>query len=482
MRKTRNHEILCEVFDQRIGILEILNSPLSRIAADELQNSVSALESLIPKVGLTDVAERYQSFTDLLKAFCFLVRWITAVRSAEPEADRYLRAAKQIAADVRQIVQQEKNVFNTLIDSILSISQTEEVLDVGKKLASVPLPLPFTVKMAESANRVTENPKIERHQVTIVFASFTVGNQPFLNPHTIEPETLFDLNIEIRVSNWPDSTERLILEPVSVEPIGTYEMPRFVFERPNGNPPFVLQQSGRMLLHYPQAISSRPLEFRYRAFFESDENNFDMSVEGQRSLRVQSYDPRLNPITGLPELDLHLTEIRNELRKFPGINDESISDFLTILTRLAAIASSAIQDNMYPKKLTEAEFQNNLKEKLRMDARLASGLEEAPKAAGGITDLSYKKIRIELKVEPDVLVDEAYAENYLAQTNQYVTGSAKLLGILAILDCSEKKSGVGSVLNDIFLKVVPPPQGGSFPIVIGVIVVRGNLPKPSSLS
>jgi hypothetical protein len=53
---------------------------------------------------------------------------------------------------------------------------------------------------------------------------------------------------------------------------------------------------------------------------------------------------------------------------------------------------------------------------------------------------------------------------------------------LAILDGSLKIAAPGLVGNDIFVKAVVPPSGRGVPIRIGVIIVRGNLARPSDLS
>jgi hypothetical protein len=50
------------------------------------------------------------------------------------------------------------------------------------------------------------------------------------------------------------------------------------------------------------------------------------------------------------------------------------------------------------------------------------------------------------------------------------------------LDCSPKRERSGSVSNDVFLEILDPPHGGTFRVGVGVVIVRGNLAKPSDLS
>ena len=128
-------------------------------------------------------------------------------------------------------------------------------------------------------------------------------------------------------------------------------------------------------------------------------------------------------------------------------------------------------------------FQSKMKELLRADPRIGSELEEHPHVAGGITDLSYHRIRIELKVEAEHFVTVPDAQKYLGQTTQYVAGSDRRFGVLCVLDCSPKKTAPGSVANDIDLLTVPPPANLSgIALLVGVVIIRGNLATPSDLS
>ena len=124
-----------------------------------------------------------------------------------------------------------------------------------------------------------------------------------------------------------------------------------------------------------------------------------------------------------------------------------------------------------------------MKSFFRDDPRIGSELEDHPHAAGGITDLSFRRMRIELKVERNHYVELDDAHKYFGQTTQYVAGSDGKFGILCVLDCSKKKSAPGSVSNDIALVPVAPPRGGQGnDILVGVVIIRGNLQTPSSWS
>jgi hypothetical protein len=92
---------------------------------------------------------------------------------------------------------------------------------------------------------------------------------------------------------------------------------------------------------------------------------------------------------------------------------------------------------------------------LRSDRRIGSELEEHPHAAGGITDLSFRRVRLELKVESDQPVTCQNAQPYLEQTVQYVVGSDRRFGLLCVLDCSDKTAAPGSAAPTISSSIQP---------------------------
>jgi subtilase family serine protease len=104
-------------------------------------------------------------------------------------------------------------------------------------------------------------------------------------------------------------------------------------------------------------------------------------------------------------------------------------------------------------------------------------LQGHPEAAGGITDLTFRDIPIELKVENSKVLFPKDFKKYFNQTAAYAIGLGKRIGVLSVLEASQKKEPVGVVEDDIEVFV---HQTGNSPILIVVVVVRGGFPKPSS--
>jgi hypothetical protein len=365
---------------------------------------------------------------------------------------------------------------------IAELSDTDDVAEVAGLLLSTPLPLPM---FADSQKPVRAGETTQTHtsrpEIVVAFTSFRLDGKAFGNPQTVQPQVIFDLQVDVTVSQWPEMATTLELEAVSVEPAGTYELPKFSLQRPAVGPPYQVSATGRLLLQYPTAFYARPLEFAYRARFLPEIDDAHVFVQGHRHLRVQSFDPERDPQTGYKEVDTRVLELRNEVRMAAAFPDGDLDSFLLLLMTLGRIAGQSIQDSLFSGIWSESKFQAETKKLLRADARIGSQLEEHPHAGGGITDLSFRGIRLELKVESERPVDEEVAAEFSQQTVQYVAGSDRRLGVLAILDCSPKSVAPGSVANDIFIKTIQPPSG-RLPICVGVVIIRGNLARPSTLS
>jgi hypothetical protein len=486
MRRTRRNEILYSGYPSRIKAVEAVAAVLRRAgspealaaAAAELKGTASQLTS--PASGI-----RHRQVAILMEALTFLVRWVAAVRSAEVDADRFLRSAKVAARDVSRELDgnAEDECLERVVASISGLSDIDGVPDVARLLLCIPLPLPLFVEVQRPSPRehATARPA-KAAAVVVAFTCFQLNGVAFANPHTVQPDILYDLEVAVRVSHWPPAAQRLVLEVMSVEPPAAYALPTFSFDRPTGSPPFTVSQTGRLLVHHPIALYARPLQFTYKARFEPSDAESQVSVEGHRHLRMQCFDPARQPQSGYSLVDTRVLAIRDQVRTVVSVPDKELNDFLVLLTALGGIAGQSLQSNIFPRKYSEEEFQKELTKLLRQNPRIGSQLEEHPHAAGGITDLSFHGIRLELKSEQDQLVTVDSASAFVQQTAQYVSGSDRRLGILCILDCSAKTQAPGLVENDILLVPVPPPGGNGAPVLIVVVIIRGNLPRPSNLS
>jgi hypothetical protein len=486
MRRTRRDEILYWAYPSRIKAIEATAAVLRRAGSPEaLAAAAAELKSMAGQLTPPASGIRYHQVAILLEALTFLVRWVAAVRSAEIDADRFLRSAKLAARDVsRELAgNAEDESLGRVASRISDLSDVDGFPDIARLLLCIPLPLPLFAEVQRPfPHDRTPAAPAKAPAVVVAFTSFQLNGVAFGDPHTIQPDILYDLEVAVRVSHWPPVAQRLVLEVMSVEPPSAYALPTFSFHRPTGSAPFAVTQTGRLLVHHPIALYARPLQFTYKARFEPSDAESQVSVEGHRHLRMQCFDPAREPQSGYALVDTRVLAIRDQVRSRVSVPDRELNDFLVLLTALGGIAGQSLQSNIFPRQYPEEEFQKELTKLLRQNPRIGSALEEHPRAARGVTDLSFHGTRLELKSEQDQFVTAEAASVFIPQTAQYVSGSDRRLGILCILDCSAKTQAPGLVENDIFLVPVPPPGGNGAPVLIAVVIIRGNLPRPSDLS
>jgi hypothetical protein len=269
----------------------------------------------------------------------------------------------------------------------------------------------------------------------VAFIRFNIDGQPADETHFLTPKEAHDLEIEVRISRWPHQAQALCLAPLTIEARSTHDFPTFRFPRPAGDPPYHLTDRGRAVLHVAQGLRAQPFEFRYAANFEPAGVEQPVAVVGHRNLRMDGID---RPITGYHGIDRRLLEVRDAVRQRPLVTPEDVTNTLTLLAALGNLAGQAVQDNLFPKPLDGAAFHASVRSYLRQRPEIGSKLEEHPHAAGGATDLSFERIRLELKSENDRPLGLTDCQRYVGQSASYVAGSDKRIGVLCVLDGSRK--------------------------------------------
>jgi hypothetical protein len=290
---------------------------------------------------------------------------------------------------------------------------------------------------------------------------------------------VYDLELEVRVSRWPEGAQHLLVTPVSIEPRSSYEFPQFEWKRPAGEAPYRLRQHGRAVLNAAQGLTARPFEFRYAAAFKPETVEQPIAVVGQRTLLVEGIDLTQSPLTGYLGVDQKLIELRNTLRRLPGITAADLDNTLKVLIVLASLAARAVQDRLFRDATSEARFQSQARDELRREPQVAADLEEHPHVAGGITDLSFRGIPIELKYEDQTELSLQRCERFASQAASYAIGRGKRVAILCVLDNTPKRSAPSPAEEGIDLFALRTRKGE---VRVVTILIQGNLPRPSDLS
>lgn len=476
--------ILSQVFFARIQAVEALRKLGGGevVSAELLRQICTELDDASLRYGRASTATIYGAFSALLRIVLSLAEWRQAVLNAVPDGDRFLRSAvERHRLWLKEFG--EKDVAKSLVDASASLQSVATIADfesICKTLAGIPLPIGV---FSEERPRIPAGPEqVEERprptELSVAFVKFQLGGQPAANIHHLVPRELHDMEIEVRVSRWPEGATHLVLTPISAEPKSTYELSEFTFTKPSTEPPYTLIQTGRAALQIAQGLKSRPFEFKYTAAFQPASSEQPVAVVGHRTLLVEGFDIRANSITGYQPVDEKILLIRDLLRREGWANAEELSDILELLTSLGNLAGRAVQDAVFDGAWGEKEFQAQVRKDLRRLPRIGSDLEEHAAAAGGFTDLSLRGITIELKETGTRIKQMEDCRKYVEQAASYAVAKGKRVALLCILDTSAKNSAPWSAADGIDVLMSAPPAN----VAVITLVIQGNITRPSKLS
>lgn len=475
--------VLAQAYPSRIAAVEAITGHPQFAGGDELRAQAAAVTAAAALFGKAKAADDWRAFAVALEILGLLADWGEAVHTAAIDADRFLRAARlrhrTFAGD------SDLTPYGLALVAALEPIETE--VDVSAvptlRAAIAEIEMPVAIFGIEETSRfapqATEVP-VKPDEIAVAFLEFTIDGKPADTLHSLSAGQIHDLDLSIRVSRWPDKAERLVIEPVSIEPISTWDFPTFEFARPQGTPPFVFQRQGRMALHAAQGFNARPLEFRYAAEFQPRlERDESVVLAGQRTLRLDGTDTSRHPLTGYGEVDAKIIALRERLRLEPLISETDIRDLLALLTPVGNLMGQAVQDKRYPRALDEAAFQADFQSFLRANSSVGSELEVQGQVAGGRVDLTFRGIRIELKSERSKRLLPDDCKKFAEQAASYAIGSGRRVALLCVLDCSPKSVPPFPVADGLTIISV---ETGTSPTYVVTSLIQGGLARPSDLS
>jgi hypothetical protein len=489
MKNELNFEIFRRAFSSRIEVAAAVASALQPPSnnLDRLKTAISGFEVEVSTLGQGEVENQYRAYLAGVGLFAVLAEWKHALRSAEPDAQRFISSAKIKASEMDVAATYGGNTrLSKFLDQVEGFVDGGSLKGLTDYLSRWQLPLPMFVNVPTQGHRELRVPtsdkaaqKSEELDTTIAFLKFDIDGEPARKWNYMVPGTAYDLTIEVRVSNWPEGARTLDLIPITVETREQEWLPKFRFERPDGKGPFSLTGTKRAILEVAHSFGSRPYEFKYAAEFDDTSSSRQVAIIGHRQLRLEGTDIASKPLTGFSNVDRHLLGLRDRLRSFPGLNPADIANTMIVLCGLGNIAAQALKQGTFLAGTSERVFQEKATELLRNRAEIGENLQGHQEAAGGITDLTFRDVPIELKVENDKVLYPKDFQKYFDQTAAYALGLGKRIGVLAVLETSEKAAPVGSPEDDIEFFV---HQVGQSAIAMVVVVVRGGFPKPSAYS
>lgn len=476
--RTTSAEVLVSAALIRAAAFETLGK--RDVTVDEIARLRAEYEAFRAKPLDATSTAAFGAYVCLLRVAERLIAWRLGIRNADPASSVNLQSAKLLAADfTRAEVQEDSHTARLykILDDVEELSEPSQVGVIVQRIRSVSLPIPLRDDSPKfpiaggSADRERKDSSVALH------TAFSIDGRPVSEPHYIESQVLHSLDLHVSISDWPPGAESLVLTPASAEPPTRYEFPDYEIKRPVGYKGGETEdsQTARVLLKYPVADLSEPIEFVYSAFFRGSSERIVHS--GQRRLW---FDNSAGRRTGRPEIDVRLKEVNNEIRFAPNVTPEVRRDLQTILGPLCVVASRSFNEKLFDDVQDENGFQARLTAQLNAWPEVAGELETHAQYGRGTTDLTFRQIPIELKIDRSA-VDRSSIQKFVAQAAQYATATARGVSVLVDLDLTKMDTAPYSIANDIFVQQRKPDEKG-FPHFVVCIVVRSNLLRPSDHS
>ena len=359
-----------------------------------------------------------------------------------------------------------------------------------KLLSVIPLPTlywydrgliqPYTD--AHEVPKLAPNPMVR----VVVF----LGQTPVATPQFLKPNILYPLEFRVRGIAWPDDAVRFNLNLSTTCTQSEFSLSQLSMEKPLGTDisEYEGSLSGHILFNFAQSSVTDDLIFAVHGAFETSEGLFEeIPVIGHTELRLRVLAPSRSPTwTDERPIDQHLLDLVTKLiADCPEIAEE-MPELLEILQALSRLLATYAQEAIYKGRddVLEKEFHTQALRDLRF--QLGQDVQEHPGQAGGITDIRYKGVIVELKVEKEDGDRDYIASKYTEQVVQYTGVEARQVSVLLVLDLTAKDKPPGDIRNDILLRDVETHGGDDahkeFPSKALVFVVNGNTKYPSAYS
>lgn len=317
-----------------------------------------------------------------------------------------------------------------------------------------------------------------------------LDNDPIASPQLLKSNVLYPLLFRVRGLTWPSDAIRLRLDLLTTCPRSEFSVSEFVLEPPhsNQNGEYQGELPGYIKFNSGQSTFLDDLVFNIRAAFETSKGDFtEIAVIGHNELRLRVVSEDRHPLmTGNRVLDQHIEHhVTKLLSECPRVHDE-LPDLLAVLQALTRLLATYAQEAIYKGRsdVTESEFQTTVLRDLRL--LLGQDVQEHPSQAGGISDIRFRGVIVELKVETENGNRVHISKKYTAQSVQYAGVEARQVSIVLVLDLTTKDKPPGDIRNDIILTDVETHGGddGSkeFPSKAFIFVINGNMKSPSRYS
>lgn len=196
--------------------------------------------------------------------------------------------------------------------------------------------------------------------------------------------------------------------------------------------------------------------------------------------------PMGTSLTGYPWADQEHSRIMHQ--KIPlYIPSEDWKNYRDVLASLLNYMGQNLADNFFRgQDYDENDFHKDLSRHLKRDASIGVKALNEVYTGGGRVDILVRGVPVELKVEKTTTDTKEAIEKHQSQASHYASSQGKQVGILCILDLTSKEKPIPPPSNDVCVVQVPvhgfERQEIVHPAILIALIIRGNLPTPSSLS
>lgn len=466
-------------FDLRVKSYSLINdfTALENTPLNDVQELVSGIESICTFTVDQETATQWHFLSVSILILKRLDLWL----KGKKEADIHAKAHKESV----EIILDEELASGNIPDNWLciledaeNVSNRSDLKDLCLQISRIPMPLCEKSKDPSYPRSNLKNIIPEKPQ--LAFVNFRIDGKPAKNIETLKAEVTYDLEIDLRLNSWPQNALTLLLTPLSIEPHSTFTLPTFEIHkdqsREEKDGSFRFNKKGRMIIHNPQSLAARPYEFNYSADFEPSDHYSSFDVIGHRSLRLEGIDLSSSPISGFQNIDRKIFEVRQWLRSVNRLSQDTMVSSLRLLAALGGVSQQALSDSSFSSDMDEGDFQKELIKRLRANPSVGEKLEVHPSVGGGIADLSFDRIRLELKVDYNGGDYSSREDKNILQAHQYSVASGKECCILCTLRRADQKQVSARAEDMIKFRTL---EDGTIIFLVNMLC---DLPRPSDLS
>ena len=474
-------------------IRTILNSKGRAEWTQEVGSLINRIDDILTHTPDTYVPTEWQIVVAGLRVLASQVVCVAIARDGEGDLIAERARCDVLVDELRRIVSSASLALSDSTDSTRqSLLQTGQCDPDELRTFLLMLPLAtlywHTRELEIPYRDVVEKPAAGPSPMlrVIVF----LDRAPIASPQLLKSSTLYPLVFQVHGLTWPSDAIRLHLDLLTTCPKSEFSVSKFALDPPRciENGEYQGELTGQIKFNSGQSSILDDLVFTVRGAFETSDGGFmEIPVIGHNELRLRIVDEDKHPLmTGNRRLDRHIEELVIKLfSDCPKVRDE-LADLLNMLQAITGLLATYAQEAVYKGRsdVSESEFQTIVLRDLRN--RLGQDVQEHPNQAGGITDIRYRGVIVELKVEKENGDRKHISKKYAGQAVQYASVEARQVSILLVLDLTSKDNPPSDIRNDIILTDVETHGGDDrakeFPSKAFVFVINGNMKNPSTYS